>query len=103
MSARVQGETIPHNNWTYIYGGKVVENIVQALACIVVAEQMVSLGQSYHVAFQVHDELIICVPEHDVNDARQLVERKMSTAPVWAKDLPVACESGVGANYGEAK
>ena len=103
MSARVQGETIPHNNWTYIYGGKVVENIVQALARIVVAEQMVSLGQSYHVSFQVHDELIICVPVQDVNDARQLVERKMSTAPSWASDLPVACESGVGANYGEAK
>jgi DNA polymerase len=103
MSARVQGEDVPHNNWTYIYGGKVVENIVQALARIVVAEQMVSLGQSYHVSFQVHDELIICVPVQDVNDARQLVERKMSTAPVWAKDLPVACESGVGANYGEAK
>ena len=103
MTARVQGEDVPHNNWTYIYGGKVVENIVQALARIVVAEQMVSLGQSYHVSFQVHDELIICVPEHDVTHARQLVERRMSTAPVWAKDLPVACESGVGANYGEAK
>lgn len=103
MKARVTGETIPHNNWTYIYGGKVVENIVQALARIVVAEQMVSLGQSYHVSFQVHDELIICVPVDDVKDARQLIERKMSTAPVWAKDLPVACESGVGDNYGEAK
>ena len=63
MSAKLQGETIPHNNWTYIYGGKVVENIVQALARIVVAEQMVSLGQSYHVSFQVHDELIVCVPD----------------------------------------
>ena len=103
MKARVTGETIPHNNWTYIYGGKVVENIVQALARIVVAEQMVSLGRSYHVSFQVHDELIICVPDEDVNDARQLIERRMSTAPVWAKDLPVACESGVGDNYGEAK
>ena len=80
-----------------------MENIVQALARIVVAEQMVSLGQSYHVSFQVHDELIICVPDSDVTDAQKLVERKMSTAPVWAKDLPVACESGVGANYGEAK
>ena len=70
MSARVR-ETIPHNNWTYIYGGKVVENIVQALARIVVAEQMVSLGQSYHVSFQVHDELIICVPDSDVTDAQK--------------------------------
>ena len=103
MSARVKGEKIPQNNWTYIYGGKVVENIVQALARIIVAEQMVSLGQSYHVSFQVHDELILCVPVPKVTHARQLVERRMSTPPVWAKDLPVACESGVGDNYGEAK
>jgi DNA polymerase len=103
MKARVIGEDIPHNNWTYIYGGKVVENIVQALARIVVAEQMVAVGQSYPVTFQVHDELIICVPCKDVNEAQQLVERRMSTAPSWAKDLPVACESGIGANYGEAK
>ena len=103
ISTRVQGEEVPSNNWTYIYGGKVVENIVQALARIVVAEQMVSLGKSYHVSFQVHDELIICVPEADVHDAQKLVERKMSTPPVWAKDLPVACESGAGDNYGESK
>ena len=103
MSARVKGEEIPQNNWTYIYGGKVVENIVQALARIIVAEQMVSLGQSYHVSFQVHDELILCVPVPNLTHARQLVERRMSTPPIWAKDLPVACESGVGDNYGEAK
>jgi len=103
MKARVTGEDIPHNNWTYIYGGKAVENIVQALARIVVAEQMVAVGQSYPVTFQVHDELIISVPVQDLTDAQQLIERKMSTAPSWAIDLPVACESGIGANYGEAK
>ena len=77
--------------------------MVQALARIVVAEQMASIGQSYHVAFQVHDEVIITARETDKTHARQLVERKMSTPPRWAKDLPVACESGVGYNYGEAK
>ena len=90
-------------DWTRIYGGKVTENVVQALARIVVAEQMASIGQSYHVAFQVHDEVIITARENDKTHARQLVERKMSTPPRWAKDLPVACESGVGYNYGEAK
>ena len=90
-------------DWTRIYGGKVTENVVQALARIVVAEQMASIGQSYHVAFQVHDEVIITTREHDTAHAQQLVERKMSTPPRWAKDLPVACESGVGYNYGEAK
>ena len=90
-------------DWTRIYGGKVTENVVQALARIVVAEQMASIGQSYRVAFQVHDEVIITTRENDLTNARQLVERQMSTPPSWAKDLPVACESGVGYNYGDAK
>lgn len=90
-------------DWTRIYGGKVTENIVQALARIVVAEQMASIGQSYHVAFQVHDEIIITCLEEDKSHAQQLVERRMSTPPSWARDLPVACESGVGYNYSDAK
>ena len=90
-------------DWTRIYGGKVTENVVQALARIVVAEQMASIGQSYRVAFQVHDEVIITTRENDLTNARQFVERQMSTPPSWAKDLPVACESGVGYNYGDAK
>ena len=40
-------------DWTRIYGGKVTENVVQALARIVVSEQMASIGQSYHVIFEV--------------------------------------------------
>ena len=37
------------------------------------------------------------------SDIQQHVETIMSTSPIWAQDLPVACESGVGFNYGEAK
>ena len=90
-------------DWTNIYGGKVTENIVQALARIVVAEQMASIGQSYHVAFQVHDEIIIVVPKTEKEMAQELIEKRMSTPPPWAKELPVSCESGVGLNYGDAK
>lgn len=90
-------------DWTKIYGGKVTENIVQALARIVISEQMASVGRHYPVAFQVHDEIIINVPSEQSADAQELVLNKMSTPPSWAKDLPVACELGVGTNYGEAK
>jgi len=100
---RVMGDPDVKVDWTRIYGGKVTENIVQALARIVVAEQMASIAQSYHVAFQVHDEVIITCPAEDSSHAQELVERKMSAAPSWAKDLPVACESGIGYNYGDAK
>jgi DNA polymerase I-like protein with 3'-5' exonuclease and polymerase domains len=88
-------------SWTKIYGGKVTENLIQALARIVVAEQMAKIGQHYHVAFQVHDEIIITAPEAEATNAQQLLEAVMSTAPRWCPDLPVACESGVAKNYGD--
>lgn len=101
VTKRVMTGEVEEINWTKIYGGKVTENLVQALARIVVAEQMAAIGQHYHVAFQVHDEIIITAPAADTSSAEQLLVRIMSTPPVWAAGLPVACESGVADNYGE--
>ena len=89
--------------WTKIYGGKVTENIVQALARIVISEQMIELSKHYKVLFQVHDELILITDAKKVSEAREHVETIMSMPPCWGRDLPVACESGVGYNYGECK
>ncbi len=88
-------------DWTKIYGGKVTENVVQAMARIVVSEQMNKVGQKYHVAFQVHDEIIITAPESDASNAEQFIVGCMSTPPAWASDLPVACEAGTAKNYGD--
>jgi DNA polymerase len=91
-------------NWTNIYGGKVTENIVQALARIVVSEQATAITQAgFPVVLQVHDENV-CVPVlSQVDLAQQVMERVMSTPPPWALSLPVACESAIGDNYGECK
>ena len=87
--------------WTKLYGGKVTENLVQALAALVIREQMAAAGQHYHVAFQVHDELIITAPEELAEQARTTLDSIMATPPKWAPTLPVACESGVATNYGD--
>jgi DNA polymerase len=87
--------------WTRLYGGKVTENIVQALAAIVIREQMAAAGMHFKVAFQVHDEIIVAVPEDNALADQAKLEALMSTAPKWAPDLPVACESGMAANYGD--
>jgi hypothetical protein len=88
--------------WTKIYGGKVTENIVQALARIVVSEQMAKVGQTYRVAFQVHDEVVIICSDEFIDAAKQVITDIMSTPPKWAADLPVSCEAGHGKNYGDA-
>lgn len=87
--------------WTRIYGGKVTENLVQALAALVIREQMAMIGQHYKVAFQVHDEIIIAAPDTLAETAEQKLIAVMSTPPKWAQELPVACESGYAVNYGD--
>jgi len=85
----------------HLYGAKVVENLTQALARIVITEQMTRIGQQYPVAFQVHDEIITVVPEDEADHALAWMVKEMSVPPQWAPDLPVACEGGYGYNYGE--
>lgn len=101
LTNKLQGGPVQQVEWTKIYGGKVVENIVQALAALVIREQMATVGQKYKVAFQVHDEIIIVVGNADADHAQRYLEEVMSTPPKWASDLPVACESGQAANYGD--
>jgi len=64
-------------------------------------EQMAAAGMHFKVAFQVHDEIIIAVPEDNALADQVKLEALMSNAPKWAPDLPVACESGMAANYGD--
>lgn len=103
IKERVMGGDAPDLTWTKIYGGKVVENITQAVARIVVSEQMAKIGRRYPVALQVHDEIVCVVPEEQADACKDYMVSVMSTPPKWAPDLPVACEADVGPNYGEAK
>ena len=87
---------------TRLFGQKVVENVTQALARIVVAEQMLKIRDAgYHIAFQVHDENVCVVPEDQAEQAEKDIVEIMSTPPSWAPDLPVACEAGVADTYGD--
>lgn len=102
LKDRVLGLSCDDLPWTKIYGGKVTENLVQALAGIIVRKQMVDVGLAgYFVAFQVHDENVCVVPSAGADEAEQHIIRIMSEPPAWAPDLPVACESGRADNYGD--
>lgn len=101
VTDRVMSGQVSDISWTKIYGGKVTENIIQAMARIVVSEQMTAVGQHYHVAFQVHDEIIITAPATHATEAEKHLVTLMSTAPSWCADLPVACEAGHAENYGD--
>jgi DNA polymerase len=84
-----------------IWGGSVVENVVQALARIIVAEQMLKLRERYRPVLTVHDAAVIVVRTSELQDALAFITQVMSTPPDWAKGLPVACETKHGQSYGE--
>jgi DNA polymerase len=84
-----------------IWGGAVVENVVQALARIVVGEQMILINERYRVCLTVHDAAVCVVKESEVEEAEKFITRVMSAPPLWAKGLPIACEFTSGNSYGD--
>jgi len=84
-----------------IWGGAMVENIVQALARIIVGHQMLRVAERYSVALTVHDAVVCVVSEDEKDAALQWIIECMSTPPDWAEGLPVACEAKWGHTYGE--
>jgi len=86
---------------TRIYGGKVIENVCQALARIVIGEQMLMIAKKYKVAMTVHDAIMCVVPKHQVVPGQEYVEMCMRMRPSWALGLPLNCESGTGISYGD--
>ena len=85
----------------YIYGGKVVENVIQAIARCIVAEQMLRISKKYKVALTVHDAVMCVVKDEEVEQATKYVEECMRWTPEWAQGLPVNCELGWGKSYAD--
>ncbi len=92
-----KGRTLVPNR---IYGGKVVENICQALARIIIGEQMLKISRHHKVAMTVHDAVGVVVPDDEGEAAQRTVVAAMKTAPRWAVGLPLDCESKMGRSYG---
>jgi DNA polymerase I-like protein with 3'-5' exonuclease and polymerase domains len=96
-----------------IYGGKVIENVVQALARIVVFDQMAKIDQEFRkldtkarrhkVCLTVHDEIVAVVPEDYVEEALHFMGAMMLQTPSWCSDLPVSFEADSGGSYGDCK
>jgi DNA polymerase len=88
--------TIPNR----IYGGKVTENVCQALARIIIGDQMLLIAKKYKVVMTVHDAIACIVPDAEAKRGVEFVELCMRLRPEWASDLPLNCESGYGKSYG---
>jgi DNA polymerase I-like protein with 3'-5' exonuclease and polymerase domains len=84
-----------------IWGGSVVENVVQALARIIVGEQMIKITDDYPVVLTVHDAAVVVTKKELADETLNHIMSIMSEPPEWATGLPVACEGHYGNSYGE--
>jgi DNA polymerase I-like protein with 3'-5' exonuclease and polymerase domains len=102
-----------HKEWEYgqgrhrtkIYSGKIDENIVQALARDVIAQNAYDVFKELKLrpSLMVHDELVYVVPEEDAQHVLDTVQRIMRTPPVWWPELITWSEGDIAQSYGEAK
>jgi DNA polymerase len=101
--------TYEYNGYTYkIYGGKMLENIIQFLARIAVMQAAVRLKKplaeySTRLTHSSHDEIVYAVPEKYVDPVTALLRQEMKRPPAWAPTLPLDVDIGVGLSYGDAK
>jgi DNA polymerase len=106
---RVVDEESGKSAWVYtskglpvhIYGGKVVENFCQAVARIIIGEQMLRIQKRTPPVLTVHDAVATIAKVEDAEATRAYVEECMNWRPKWAQTLPLACESGMGKSYGD--
>jgi DNA polymerase len=85
---------------TKIYGAKVVENVTQALARIIVGEQMLEIDRRVPVVLTTHDSATTLTLTENAAANRAYVEACMRKVPAWAAGLPLNCESKMGPSYG---
>ena len=109
-------------NTTKLYGGLLCENIVQALARIIVAaEQLLKISERYPVVMTTHDEVVTCVPLNrydppqfalksvaalatldkrgSASEAMAYMHKVMTTPPNWCADIPLSAEGGFDLLY----
>lgn len=99
------GQNQTTKKWERIptYGGKLTENLVQAIARDCLAEALINLTNSgFRALFHIHDEIIAEVPEFGSNSNKILLEdmiKIMCHVPKWAEGLPLNADGFINNYY----
>lgn len=108
---RRMGVELKKDEGKKIYGGLLTENVVQALARIVIAEQMLKIscylkeqgdmvgGPWRRIVTMTHDEIVVVVPEEEGSATLEMMVEKMRQPPNWCKEIPLNAEGGFDVNY----
>lgn len=84
------------------YGGRITENVIQALSRIVITDSLLRLDKHLgdaKVALTVHDEVVIIAPDKNPDATMSRIIEDLCTPPFWAPDLPLSAEGGYDRKY----
>jgi DNA polymerase bacteriophage-type len=90
------------NGYDRLYGGKLMNNLVQGTARCIMSEAMVRVSKRYSIVLTIHDALYILAPEHEAQEALDFLITEMTKVPLWMPDLPLAAEGGYGKSLKDA-
>jgi len=86
-----------------LYGGKVTNNVVQGTARCVMTDGMLRIARRYPIVGTVHDEVLVVVPEEEVEDAKTWILAQMVMDPPYLRGIPLKVSGGAAVRYGDAK
>lgn len=89
--------------WAKLYGAKLIENVIQALARVVVSQAMIRLKyRGYRCICTKHDSLWLLIPKGDgrLAEHKEIILEEMSRTPSWLPGIPLAAEfKTIGERY----
>ena len=95
----------PRGEARHLFGGKVVENLCQALSRIVITDiaRRVKAEAGIWPWLTTHDSLDYCVPHQNAAEFDAYLDRQFAIRPYWAPTLPLASEGGWGFTLADAE
>ena len=85
------------------WGGRIAENVVQALSRIIVTDSMLRIQQDKdldaEVVLTVHDEIVLISNANDPDATMNKLIAHMCTPPSWAQEIPLDAEGGYDFSY----
>lgn len=89
-----------HHSREKLYGGKIVENLIQSMCRELLAEALVHAEDcGLSPVLHVHDEIVCEVPASDADDGAEALHSIMTTVPEWAEGFPLGAAGHVGKRY----
>lgn len=101
LDLREDGFFLPsRKGGTKLYGGKFVENIVQALARVLMGDAMLRIAKmGYKIVTTTHDEIVYLASEADASWALKVGIAAMKSVPTWCSNAPLDAEGGYAREY----